>query len=86
MSKGPTFVSTVPPSTAAAGEEVEFISVPEWCRRVGCSLDAGYRAARCNEIVGLFRVGRLMRVNWQAFVTATFAGGDDHRMAGPGRP
>ncbi len=82
----PTFVSTVPPSTAAAGEEVEFISVPEWCRRVGCSLDAGYRAARCNEIVGLFRVGRLMRVNWQAFVTATFAGGDDHRMAGPGRP
>jgi hypothetical protein len=26
-------------------DDVEIISVPEWCRRVGCSLDAGYRAA-----------------------------------------
>lgn len=51
--------------------EVEFISIPEWCRRVGCSLDAGYRAARCNQIAGLFRIGRLMRVNWQAFVAST---------------
>jgi hypothetical protein len=51
---------------------VEFISVPEWCRRVGCSMDAGYRAARRNEIAGLFRIGKLMRVNWQAFVMATF--------------
>lgn len=55
-------------STAA---DVEFISVPEWCRRVGCSLDAGYRAARRSEIVGLFRIGRLMRVNWAAFVAST---------------
>ena len=51
--------------------EVEFITIPEWCRRVGCSLDAGYRAARCNRIAGLFRIGRLMRVNWGAFVAST---------------
>lgn len=51
--------------------DVEFITIPEWCRRVGCSLDAGYRAARCNQIAGLFRIGRLMRVNWQAFVAST---------------
>jgi hypothetical protein len=50
---------------------VEFISVPEWCKRVGCSLDAGYRAARRDQIAGLFRIGRLMRINWQAFVAAT---------------
>lgn len=51
----------------------EFIGVPEWCRRVGCSLDAGYRAARNNEIPGIFRIGRLMRINWQAFVAATIS-------------
>lgn len=38
---------------------------------VGCSLDAGYQAARCAQIAGLFRIGRLMRVNWQAFVAST---------------
>ncbi|MHB1534750.1 MAG: hypothetical protein ACYC1D_09110 [Acidimicrobiales bacterium] len=61
-----------PASDEPIDSQVEFISVPEWCRRVGCSLDAGYRAARRNEIAGLFRIGRLMRVNWQAFVAATF--------------
>jgi hypothetical protein len=61
---------------------VEFISVPEWCRRVGCSLDAGYRAARRDEIVGLFRIGKLMRINWQAFVAATFSGTDGRRASG----
>ena len=50
---------------------VEFIGIPEWCRRVGCSLDTGYRAARRHDIPGLFRIGRLMRVNWPAFVAAT---------------
>lgn len=60
---------------------VEFISVPEWCKRVRCSLDAGYRAARRDEITGLFRIGRLMRINWQAFVAATFSGGGDRRVS-----
>ena len=58
-------------------DSVEFISVAEWCSRVGCSLDAGYRAARRDQIVGLFRIGKLMRINWQAFVAATFVGHDD---------
>jgi predicted DNA-binding transcriptional regulator AlpA len=49
----------------------EFIGIPEWCRRVGCSLDSGYRAARRDEIPGLFRIGRLMRVNWDAFTKTT---------------
>ena len=53
--------------------DVEFIGIPEWCRRVGCSLDTGYRAARRRDIPGLFRIGRLMRVNWPAFVAATSA-------------
>lgn len=53
----------------------EIISVPDWCRRVGCSLDAGYRAARRGEIPGLFRIGRLMRVNWPAFVRSTTPAG-----------
>jgi predicted DNA-binding transcriptional regulator AlpA len=50
--------------------DTEFISVPEWCRRVGCAPDSGYRAARRNEIPGLFRIGRLMRINWPVFVEA----------------
>ncbi len=52
-------MTTTPQST----KEVEFISIPEWCQRVGCSLDSGYRAARRGEIPGLFRIGRLKRVN-----------------------
>jgi len=50
---------------------VEFIGMPEWCRRVGCSRESGYRAARRDEIPGLFRIGRLKRVNWSVFVDAT---------------
>ncbi len=61
-------IRTIAPGTANG---VEFVSIPIWCRRVGCSLDAGYRAARRNEIAGLFRIGRLMRINWPAFVAAT---------------
>jgi len=49
----------------------EFIGIPEWCRRVGCSRESGYRAARRHEIPGLFRIGRLKRVNWSVFVDAT---------------
>jgi hypothetical protein len=61
---------------------VQFISVPEWCKRVGCSLDAGYRAARRDEIAGLFRIGKLMRINWQAFAAATFQGTEGRRATG----
>jgi hypothetical protein len=52
-------------------EKPEFITIPEWSRRVGCAADSGYGAARRNQIPGLFRIGRLMRVNWPAFVEAT---------------
>jgi hypothetical protein len=60
---------------------VEFISVSEWCKRVGCSLDAGYRAARRDQIAGLFRIGKLMRINWQAFVAATFTSGGNGKVS-----
>lgn len=50
---------------------VEIISIPEWSQRVGCSADAAYRAARTGQIPGPFRIGRLMRINWTAFVSAT---------------
>jgi hypothetical protein len=58
--------------TGPPTDQPEFIGIPEWCRRVGCSLDSGYRAARRDQITGLFRIGRLMRVNWDAFVGATY--------------
>lgn len=61
--------------------DVEFISIPEWCKRVGCSLDSGYRAARRNEIAGMFRIGRLVRVNWSAFVSATTEGPEPAPLA-----
>jgi predicted DNA-binding transcriptional regulator AlpA len=51
-------------------DAVEFIGIPEWCRRVGCSRESGYRAARRDEIPGLFRIGRLKRINWVVFVEA----------------
>jgi len=57
--------------TTGHTDVIEFISVADWCKRVGCSLDAGYRAARRDEIPGLFRIGRLMRINWLAFVAST---------------
>jgi hypothetical protein len=60
-----TYSEPVPP------QGPEFIGIPEWCRRVGCSRESGYRAARRDEIPGLFRIGRLKRVNWLVFVNAT---------------
>ena len=57
---------------AHEGSNPEFVTIPIWCRRVGCSLDSGYRAARRNEIPGQFRIGWLVRVNWEAFVRATW--------------
>lgn len=66
-----------------SSHDTEFISIPEWCRRVGCAPDSGYRAARRSEIPGLFRIGRLMRVNWPAFVDAIARSG---RSSGPASP
>ena len=60
----------------------EFIGIPEWCRRVGCSRESGYRAARRDEIPGLFRIGRLKRVNWLVFVNAT----GQSNLSGTARP
>jgi hypothetical protein len=62
---------TASPSAALRHADVEFISVPEWCRRMGCSLDSGYRAVRRDQVPGLFRIGRLIRINWPAFVAVT---------------
>lgn len=59
------------PVEEPTAKECEFVSIPEWCGRVGCSLDTGYRAARRNQIPGLFRIGRLVRVNWDGFVAST---------------
>lgn len=54
----------------------EFISVPEWCRRVGVSKDSAYKAARSGRIPGCFAIGRLYRINWSAFVERSgLAGG-----------
>lgn len=55
----------------------EFISIPEWARRLGLSKDSAYKAARMGQIPGCFAVGRLYRVNWSAFVErSALAGGD----------
>ena len=53
----------------------EFISVPEWGRRVGVSKDSAYRAARLGQIPGCFAIGRLYRVNWSAFLESSGLGG-----------
>ena len=62
----PEDVGAGPVGAHAAG----FIGVPEWCRRVGCSRESGYQAARQDEIPGLFRIGRLKRISWGVFVSA----------------
>ena len=56
-------------------EEAEFISIPEWARRVGISAESGYKAARIGHIPGCFVIGRLYRVNWPVFVARA---GSDH--------
>ena len=56
--------------------EPEFISIPEWGRRMGISKDSAYKAARLGQIPGCFAIGRLYRVNWSAFVERSgLAGG-----------
>src|ERR1700676_3151691 len=52
-------------------EGPEFVSIPVWCSRVDCSRDTGYRLARRGEIPGQFRIGTLLRVNWDVFVRST---------------
>ena len=55
----------------------EFISIPEWARRLGISKETAYKSARMGQIPGCFAVGRLYRVNWPAFVERSgLAGGD----------
>jgi hypothetical protein len=59
-----------PDPEIGVAKAVEFIGIPKWCRRVGCSRESGYRAARRDEIPGLFRIGRLKCINWAVFVNA----------------
>jgi len=49
----------------------EFISIPEWARRLGISPESAYKQARLGQIPGCFSIGRLYRVNWPVFVEAT---------------
>jgi predicted DNA-binding transcriptional regulator AlpA len=51
--------------------EAEIISVPEWARRIDISKESAYKAVRRGEVPGAFVVGRLVRVNWTAFIQAT---------------
>lgn len=53
----------------------EYISVPEWARRLGISKDSAYKAARLGQIPGCFSIGRLYRVNWSAFVEVSALAG-----------
>jgi hypothetical protein len=48
-------------------DDPEFISIPEWARRLGVSADSAYKAARLGQIPGCFAIGRLYRVNWTIF-------------------
>jgi len=57
--------------------DAEFISIPEWARRVGISKDSAYKAARLGQAPGCFAIGRLYRVNWSASVERSgLAGGE----------
>lgn len=55
--------------------QVEFISIPEWGRRVGISRNAAYRAARLGVISGCIQVGKRYIVNWPAFVERSASAG-----------
>jgi hypothetical protein len=59
------------------GDGAEFISIPEWSRRLSISPESGYKAARQGQIPGCFAIGRLYRVNWPAFVERTRAVGGE---------
>ena len=58
----------------------EFISIPEWARRLGVSNDSAYKAARTGQIPRCFAIGRLYRVNWSAFVERSALSGG-HELA-----
>jgi hypothetical protein len=69
----PASAQSDPPDVRARHptEEPEFISIPEWGRRLGISAESAYKAARLGQIPGCFNIGRLYRVNWSVFVAAT---------------
>jgi hypothetical protein len=75
MSYEPTSVARLRPGPRPVGsngaDDPEFISIPEFARRVGISPESGYKAARLGQIAGCFSIGRLYRVNWRVFVEAT---------------
>jgi hypothetical protein len=60
-------------------DAAEFISIPEWARRLGISADSAYKAARLGQIPGCFAIGRLYRVNWTVFLRR--AGEDPDRTS-----
>ncbi len=59
--------------THVAIRSPEFISVPEWSRRVGCSADSAYRAAPTGGDPGVVPDRPAGADNWDAFVGATAA-------------
>ena len=67
------------PEPPEATPAPEFISIPEWARRIGISKDSAYKAARIGQIPGCFAIGRLYRVNWSAFVERSGLLGGEER-------
>lgn len=58
----------------------EFISIPEWARRMGVSKESAYKAPRTDQIPSCFAIGKLWRVNWSAFVERNGSAGG-HQLA-----
>ena len=64
----------------------EFISISEWARRLEVSKDSAYKAARLGQIPGCFAIGRLYRVNWEAFVEKSGTCFEDQPVEGMTSP
>ena len=56
------------PGELAVSGEPEWITVPEFARRMGISKPSAYKAVRRDKVPGAFSMGKLVRVNWTYFV------------------
>lgn len=59
------------PHLAPAEWPVEFITVPEFARRVGVARETAYRLVKRHEVPGTVKLGQTIRIRWDLWLRAT---------------
>jgi excisionase family DNA binding protein len=60
-----------PQASEPISPSIEFITVPEFARRVGVARETAYRLVKRQEVPGTVKLGQNIRIRWDLWLRAS---------------